>query len=475
MALLKTWREFSVIHKPLRGLAFRGKYGRGKRFKLDTNFNTTGGCMANYKKFITLLLIFSIHMMPFNTQAAGFGAWSITNTVAQGASTILTGSKEVILNGAKKIATGTATITPTAAQVSKVLARGAAGYALSVAVEQLLGSVDWVLDPANNQIRYKDPAVPVDPNDPSVKYLYYVPTLNGPNQTTPDAACRSAANSVWWYLFYNSSTKTCGYGYYGSKTNTKGFPVSMVANPAYDPEAEDDNEKTLPLEVVAQKVISNAAAGDATAQVATTAAASDIVAEAETDNTKARPIINQFENTQTIPTDQTATGQSTPTDTTGEPATQVPPSDLTLDFPVFCNWAPTVCLAAQTVISFPQTLINWWDSATTLISESWTWSKSRYESAVTSISEFFSEETNTDTELEFNDPTDDITDTSISFSNQCPAPITLADFSYHGISQKWEMNFSPWCDVISTFIKPIVIAMASLSAVLIVSGVREND
>ena len=62
-------------------------------------------------------------MMPFNTQAAGFGPWTITNSVAQGASTILTGSKEVILNGAKKIATGTAKITPTAAQVSKVLAR----------------------------------------------------------------------------------------------------------------------------------------------------------------------------------------------------------------------------------------------------------------------------------------------------------------------------------------------------------------
>jgi hypothetical protein len=32
------------------------------------------------------------------------------------------------------------------------------------------------------------------------------------------------------------------------------------------------------------------------------------------------------------------------------------------------------------------------------------------------------------------------------------------------------MDFSQWCDVLSTIIKPIVIAMASLSAVLIVSG-----
>ncbi len=418
-------------------------------------------------------------MIPFNTQAAGFGAWTITNTVSQGASTILTGSKEVILNGAKKIATGTAIITPNASQVAKVLARGAAGYALSVAVQQLLGAVDWVLDPANNQIRYKDPSVPVDPNNPAVQWIYYE-SLYNKKASSPSGVC-SLINGIspGWTSTYSPSGGTFDLGRCIIKRPSLGDTIASsigrAANPAYDPKAQDDREKTLPLDVVAQKVISNAAAGDATAQVATTAAAADIVAEAETDNTKARPIINQFENTQTIPTDQTATGESTPTDTTGDPATQVPPSDLTLDFPVFCNWAPTVCLAAQTVISFPQTLINWWDSATTSISESWTWAKSRYEAAVTSISDFFKDESNTDTEFEFefNDPTQ-ITDTSISFSNQCPAPITLADFSYHGISQKWEMNFSPWCDVISTFIKPIVIAMASLSAVLIVSGVREN-
>lgn len=413
-------------------------------------------------------------MMPFNTQAAGFGGWTITNTVAQGASTILTGSKEVILNGAKKIATGTAKITPTASQVSKVLARGGAGYALSVAVEQLLGAVDWVLDPANNQIKYWETVQVFQTNYNGIR------TAQSQTQACQISIDYVKSNSSGGYsrvinggITLNGKQLSCRIlAYRDSAPNS---PLEFFHYWSLT-EVREDQPKTLPLPTVAAQVISNAESNTdkrAAAQVATTAAAADIVAEAETDNTKARPIINQFENTQTIPTDQTATGESTPTDTTGDPATQVPPSDLTLDFPVFCNWAPTVCLAAQTVISFPQTLINWWDSATTSISESWTWAKSRYEAAVTSISDFFKDESNTDTEFEFNDPTQ-ITDTSISFSNQCPAPITLADFSYHGISQKWEMNFSPWCDVISTFIKPIVIAMASLSAVLIVSGVREN-
>lgn len=437
--------------------------------------------MANYKKFITLLLIFSVYMMPFNTQAAGFGAWTITNTVAQGASTILTGSKEVILNGAKKIATGTAKITPTAAQVSKVLARGAAGYALSVAVQQLLGAVDWVLDPANNRIEYTDPLNVSNPKTLKQVWEFYSSGWYTTNTNNPNTACSifgSKLGKTVSSFEYTSSSRTsvrCRFS-----DSTSGI-ILLTNNPIYDPSAVED-KKTFPLDVLAQKVIDNAESSTNNdhkvgSQVATTAAAADIVAEAETDNVKARPIVQQLENTQSIPTDQTAKGDAVPKDTdnpASSPTATPTPTDLTLDFPIFCDWAPTVCLAAQTVISFPQTLINWWDSATTSISESWTWAKSRYESAVTSISEFFSQETNTDTELEFNDPTDDITDTTISFSEQCPAPITLADFSYHGISQKWEMNFSPWCDVISTFIKPIVIAMASLSAVLIVSGVREN-
>lgn len=407
-------------------------------------------------------------MIPFNTQAAGFGAWTITNTVAQGASTILTGSKEVILNGAKKIATGTAKITPNASQVAKVLRGGAAGYALSIAVEQLLSSVDWVLDPENNRIRYYDNTA----NAITGKNYYQrggQKTYISGDPTT--ALCQQIFKTE--SIKYVSQKAGNGIGYCQYIGDT-GAELWFYANPAYDPNARE--EKYLPLPTVAQKVIDNAEAGDTNAQVATTVAAADIINEAENDNVKARPIVQQLENTQSIPTDQTAQGESVPKESqnTGDPTAEPVPQDIALDFPIFCDWAPSVCQAAKEVIALPITLTNWWDSATTSISESWTWAKSRYESAVTSISEFFQEETNTETELEFNDPTDDITDTTISFSDQCPASITLADFNYHGIQQNWKMDFTGWCDVLSTYFKPIVIAMAGFSAVLIVSGVREN-
>ena len=159
-------------------------------------YNHVANCgrKALLKQIFSVFLIFTLYFNSFNTAyaAGGFAPWTITNTVAQGASTILTGSKEVILNGAKKIATGTAKITPTAAQVSKVLARGAAGYALSVAVEQLLGAVDWVLDPANNQIVYTKPETN-ESGEPNLGPLIYYP-YSYYNQTynTVREACQAA-------------------------------------------------------------------------------------------------------------------------------------------------------------------------------------------------------------------------------------------------------------------------------------------
>ncbi|MFW2076042.1 hypothetical protein ACG9Y7_21970, partial [Acinetobacter gerneri] len=97
-----------------------------------------------------------------------------------------------------------------------------------------------------------------------------------------------------------------------------------------------------PLETVAQQVISNAAAGNAAAQQVVKAAADTMVAEAETDSTKARPIINQLEASQSIPTDQTATGETVPKEETGEnTGSDAKGSDITLNFPIFCDWAPS--------------------------------------------------------------------------------------------------------------------------------------
>ena len=340
------------------------------------------------KKFQTVFFIFVLYFNLITQANASIGGWTMSNPIANGASTVYNGTKNVLINGKNVVKKGVATVTPTATNVAKVLAKGVAGVALSVAVEQLLGAVDWVLDPANNQIKYTDPNSPSDPNSPALQY-YYIYNMYGANKkvSTVNEACILAFKAGGW-VGQNIPPLPSGYGCSLTGNSIDAYAPSggfgqigyRVANPAYDPSAEDNREKTIPLETVAQKVISNAASGDSAAQVATTAAAADIVAEAETDNTKARPIVNQLESSAETSTDETATGETTATDPTTGETTKT--GDLKLSFPVFCGWAPVVCEAAQVVIKFPTTVTEWWETANTKsdswvlsIKESWTEAK----------------------------------------------------------------------------------------------------
>lgn len=418
------------------------------------------------KKILVLLLCFNIVLAPTYAFANTLlGGWTITQQIAQGASTILTGSKEVILNGAKKIATGTAKITPTASQVSKVLARGAAGYALSVAVEQLLGTVDWVLDSANNQIKYKPKS------DPQTCSGYQ-------HLDTMQIFCSAQALVDYqkakhnWYSAVLTSVNVREkyadiYFCFKEKQSSSSCLISDITTIVITG-TDDTQEQTIPLPVVAQKVISNAESGDSSAQAATTAAAADIIAEAETDNVKARPIVQQLENTQSIPTDQTAKGDAVPKDTTGTgnpPTTSAPPQDLTLDFPIFCDWAPSVCQAAKEIIALPITLTDWWNTATQSISASWLTFK-EWLDWTKNDSELPDNQTNEVTEL----PIPELQENAISWSASCP-PDVQVPVNLYGQSSTLTFSWSPWCQLLN-IIKPAIIASAYIGAAFIVLGLR---
>lgn len=320
------------------------------------------------KKFQTLFFIFVLYFNLITQANASIGGWTMSNPIANGASTVYNGTKNVLINGKNVVKKGIATVTPTATNVAKVLARGAGGLALSVAVEQLLGAVDWVLDPANNQIRYKekDSGGTAQPTD---QYCYTGNASGGCYSTI-----QAAASVECPFINRGEFTGVISSGAYAQCKNSEGnifnATIGTKLNPAYDPNAQpqDKEEKSIPLDVVAQKVISNAASGDVNAQAATTAAAADIVTEAEKDNTKARPIVNQLESSAETSTDETATGETTATDPTTGETTKT--GDLKLSFPVFCGWAPVVCEAAQVVIKFPTTVTEWWETANTK-SDSW--------------------------------------------------------------------------------------------------------
>ena len=432
------------------------------------------------KQVIVFFLVMSLLIRP--TFAATVGGWTLGGGIAQGASTVYTGTKNVVINGVDYIKKGTAKVTPTATNVAKVLARGAGGLALSVAVEQLIGAVDWVLDPANNQIVYSKPDSPpcydvsCVPPTAIQGYQFSGGPFSGEIVTSLSAACTK----------FDQHWKNNGGAWWGSTKARKKPPAcvsasgaamqtfGVIANPNYDPNAvEEEQQKTLPLEVVANKVISNAASGDAAAQQATTAAAADIVSEAEKDNVKARPIAQQLEaSSSTKPADEAAAEKANEaTGTQTQNPTKPDATDLKLEFPAFCGWAPIVCEAAQKVISFPITLTEWWETSktkseewATSISESWSKVKEEYNEKP---------KENTDTELDIPDPTSPDINTDISFGGSCPASRSVP-VSFAGISTEIEFSFQWFCEIAS-IAKPVIISISAFAAALIVAGVRTED
>lgn len=384
-------------------------------------------------------------MIPFHANAASLGGWTLGGSVVNGASVILNGSKELILNGASKIANGTAKITPNAAQVSKALAGGAAAVALDLAIKELLGAVDYVLDPANNSITYSQGS----------KYIYQTRALGAYYKNIADAANATCTEKGWGtatsYSKFATQTTSPYESWTANCSNGYTYQFYLVDNPSSTGNSEP---KSLPLSTVASQVISMAEGGNSSAQQAIKAAADTIIAEAETDSTKARPIVSQFEQTSTIETSETATSTSETTSTANPEQTAT--TDTTTSFPVFCNWAPTLCQAANVVIQKPA---EWAESI-----------KAAYDDAV---DYFKPEPDNSDSELDIDQTTEIEPNTTISFSTSCPAKIPLT-FNWNGSTLDFSFDFTIWCEAISTYVYPIVVSLGSLHALYIVAGVRQD-
>jgi hypothetical protein len=406
------------------------------------------GRITSYsKQIVVFFLALSLFIRP--TFASSVGGWSMGNPIAQGASTIYEGSKNVIINSADYVKKGTAIITPTAANVAKTLGKGVAGVAVSVAVEQLFGAVDWVLDPANNQIKYK---IPKEITCSASSCNYRIDGVG--TFATPALACSAffaKTKATGRYVIDNGMPNSPGYCL--GKLNSDGFSdVAIRVSQIIDTSSED-KEKSIPLADVAAQVITNAESETdiekkAAAQAVTVAAAADIVAEAETDSVKARPIAQQLEASSTTkPADPDVADKAAEAQGTAKPNEANPQAtDLSLEFPAFCGWAPTVCEFTQTAI---QSIAD---------------AKAEYADKP---------QENTDTELQIPDPEEQSIDSDISFGGSCPAPLT-SQVNFMGINETIEFSFEDLCEI-AEFIKPVVISVSAFSAALIVAGIRTED
>jgi hypothetical protein len=426
-------------------------------------------------KLLTWLQIFVIAIAPnfiffqvANANALADQGWSATKRLVQGATTFYDGAKNVVLNGKNYAAAGTAAITPTASQVAKMIVRTGAVVAVDIAIKMLIGAVEYAMDPANNRVVYSDAS---PPRDPTSQYYYLVNAFGiqkefSTNAAAAEDACkRNAVGYGWKYI--SSTPATWAQSESGIKyasciilrdaslgNETFEFVYQRVVNTAYDPNAQSQNKpKYLPYDVVASQIISDAVANKADGKAYVSSVADTALEQDEQKQiVSAQDIVNQFDNNKTIPTTNTAEGISTPKADPADPtAPKVPPTDIKLNFPIFCDWAPTVCEAAQAGINYVAS----------------------YTKDVDALKKEYADNPKfNDKPLEFDkDPA--TPDTTISFDGSCPSPLS-APYSFMGISGSIEFPFTPLCKVAEVS-KPVIIAVSAYFAALIIGGIRSGD
>lgn len=258
-----------------------GLTGCGDNNQSDNQTNTQASTLqvtevaptvANYSRAASPLAMSAV---------APLQGWNVLSNAALGAETIIEAGKGQLGS--------IAAIRPNAKQVAEILRGGAAGIALSIAVDQLLGAVDWVMDPANNQIKYH---VPIEPNqipqswclasvgcfdsiqEAAIRALIYNNTLYPKDPYLAQRYTTSVSGKTLTVQLYNKDNRLINI-----------FTFGFVNNPNYNP------NKTLSLEIVAEKVIMNADEGSLDAQVATNIAAQNILNDEEL----AKPVVIELE------------------------------------------------------------------------------------------------------------------------------------------------------------------------------------
>lgn len=419
-----------------------------------------------FRIYLSIAIILSPLYLMNTANAGSIGGWTYSNPVSKGASAVISATKNVVINGKDFIKTGSATITPTPAQVAKTFGKTAGALALTVVIEQMLGAVDWVLDPANNQITYTEPNEFLEP--PPGKYTWFnISASKETRASTASASCILWANVI--RKFYgnspahflritnitenkNSANARCVVfvDSYGEHTTNLGADL-------VNPNATDHKDvKTLPLSTIATRVIDNAKTGEPKAQAAILQAATDILADAETDSTKARPITNQLEESaETKPADAVdALKQNAGTAKTTNPDGTT--AETEFEMPVACTWMPLVCQAASVVITKPA---EWAEDI-----------KAAYNDAV----DYFKEEpTNKDPEqLEIEQPEFEAEQVNLQGSTDCPQD--LVSFSLMGKSYTLEMPYQPVCNALD-FFRPAVLAVGAITSAYIIAGIRTKE
>lgn len=362
------------------------------------------------------------------------GGWTALDTITAGANNTINATKTA---GGKALKSAI-TIAPQAGKVGKYLLRGGAAGALALAVPQLIGEgVDWVLDPANNAVKYKDDT---GGGGAAGQYLW---RSNNVNYSTAEAACRGGLSpeniaSGWSHHSVVSTGETSVDCMAKSPSGAviKNTGANRINNPDWTGSPSDEY-KYIPIGTVAQKVIANAEAGHAPSQEAVKATALEGFAAGEYDAALDAAAVPD-------------TGVENPTDPTDPPKDPAAPFD-------------------------PAGIISAINALKALLAG--------ILASITGLSDIFNSDPPPEkTQKETDVPIDDLPPTKgasefdvnyINFGGQCPV-LPSFNIGIGGASSALTFDMTPLCDM-ALKIRPAVIAIAYFIGLgVIASAIRET-
>lgn len=403
---------------------------------------------------IYLVVIACVFTPTYRAYAASAGGWAFNSyNVATSVVTALKGGASASVAVAKS---------PISQKIAKGIVGGViVGAAIPLAISQISGialtAVDWVLDPANNQIRYKskdDPANSVG--------AWYLPTTTGKYYSTVDAAAAAgcAFYGMPFYMWSGGSKPVGGnnYLYLGFYCGTSSSYKAVSLE--FDPSRSVPNYKTIPIPTVADKIYDNAKTDTASASIVNDAV-KDYVnegsADVALDTAKA-----DADATHNCATGTTWNGSACVVDTPTTPDTPFDPTDI----------IDAIGKVFDAVMSLPDVINNALDDLLVDI-------KDFFQPVIDSFTDFVdwvkSEPTpENPTQPDVTTlPTPQTDSVNISFDGGCPAPNVIA-WSLAGQNVDITISYTPICDT-ATLLNPIIKLAASLGAVFIIAGIRRGD
>lgn len=417
---------------------------------------------------IYLVVIACIFTPTYRAYAASAGGWAFNSfDVAESVVTALKGGASVSVTVAKS---------PISQKIAKGILGGLiAGTALPLAISQLTGialnSLDWVLDPENNAVKWK----------PKAGGVYKVDIITAP---TAQQACEKYINTVGGFgkvtRIVAKSDQSC---VVYSDIYPRGGNAAM-----WSFDETNDNWSYIPIPTVADKIYDNAKT-DSESRAIVNDAVKEYVnegsADTALDNAKA-----DADATHACGTGTHWSGSACVADTPSTPSTPTTP-DTPFD--------PSSILDAigrlfDAVMSLPDVINNALDALLVDI-------KDFFQPVIDLVTDFFQwvKDTATDWKDDFVDeykafrdwvkseptpenptkpdvttlpmpPTDSV---NISFGGGCPAP-KVVPWYLGGHNVEVTIPYTPICDT-ATLLNPIIKLAASLGAVFIIAGIRRGD